>query len=40
MLFVLERENIAKEVDMDCRGIVEVIANEVDDEDEGNNSWK
>ena len=29
---MLERENIAKEVDMDYRGVVEVIANEVDDE--------
>ena len=28
----MERENIAKEVDMDCRGVVEVIAKEVDDE--------
>ena len=29
---MLERENIAKEVDMDSRGVVEVIAKEVDDE--------
>ena len=29
---LLERENIAKEVDMDSRGVVEVIAKEVDDE--------
>ena len=29
---VLERENIAKEVDMDSREVVEVIAKEVDDE--------
>ena len=29
---LLERENIAEEVDMDCRGVIEVIANEVDDE--------
>ena len=29
---LLERENIAEEVDMDCRGVVEVIAKEVDDE--------
>ena len=29
---LLERENIAKEVDMDSRGVVEVIAEEVDDE--------
>ena len=29
---MLERENIAKEVDMDCRGVVEVIVKEVDDE--------
>ena len=28
----MERENIAEEVDMDCRGVVEVIAKEVDDE--------
>ena len=32
MTLVLERENIAKEVDMDSRGVVEVIAKEVDDE--------
>ena len=29
---MLERENIAKEVDMDSREVVEVIAKEVDDE--------
>ena len=29
---MLERENIAEEVDMDYRGVVEVIAKEVDDE--------
>ena len=28
---LLERENIAEEVDMDCRGVVEVIAKESDD---------
>ena len=28
---MLERENIAKEVDMDSREVVEVIAKEVDD---------
>ena len=28
----MERENIAKEVDMDSREVVEVIAKEVDDE--------
>ena len=32
LMILLERENIAKEVDMDCQGIVEVIAKEVDDE--------
>ena len=38
---MLERENIAKEVDMDCRGVVEVIAKEVDDEKaKGNSSSK
>ena len=29
---LLERENITEEADMDCRGVVKVIANEVDDE--------
>ena len=28
----MERENIAEEVDMDCRRVVEVIAEEVNDE--------
>jgi len=31
-LSLLERENITEEVDMDCRGVIEVIAEEVDDE--------
>ena len=32
MNILLERENIAKEFDMDSQGVVEVIAKEVDDE--------
>ena len=38
MCILLERENIAQEVDMDCRGVVEVIAKEVDDEKAKENS--
>ena len=41
MLKLLERENIAEKVDMDCRGVIEVIAKEVDDgKDEGNSRRK
>ena len=32
VILVGKKENIAEEVDMDCRGVVEVIAKEVDDE--------
>ena len=35
---MLERENIAEKVDMDCREVVEVIAKEVDDEKVKENS--
>jgi len=38
MLYLLERENIAEEVDMDSRGVVEVVAKEVDDEKAKENS--